>query len=196
MPNDQELNDITFANGRIEFSNYPYPPASIYPAGSITVEQIEDVGITCAPPEIRLKRGETIFVAATAREGLRAWCQNNSISLVDRIDVWGLLLDPFLDTEFTTQEQQQTIATLARCEISPSETEAIRARVAPAMISYNFDSMLWDWVHLGLTDVLDAYCGKLTNPLHKLSPAKYAEFYNYAMEIAGRAKPLSQLQKE
>ena len=76
--------------------------------------------------------------------------------MVDRIDIWGLLLDPFLDTEFSREQQEQTLQLRGRCGISSAEVEAIRARVEPAMISYNFDSMLWDWVHLGLTDILDA----------------------------------------
>lgn len=181
---------VIFAPGKIEFSSYPYSAASIYPSGVVAADEIADAGISCAPPEIRLKKGETLFVPAADRQELRNWCEKNAVPLIDRFDVWGLLLDPFLDTEFSPEQQEQTLQLLRLSDISPAEAAAIRARVEPAMISYNFDSMLWDWVHLGLTDILDAYSGKLAGPMHRLSPSKYQEFYTYAMEIASRAKPL------
>ncbi|MBY0550075.1 MAG: hypothetical protein K2W95_22560 [Candidatus Obscuribacterales bacterium] len=182
---------VIFAPTYIEFSSYPYTAASVYPAGKITAQEIADVGISCAPPEIRLKKCETIFVPASDREKLKTWCEKNAVPLVDRLDVWGLLLDPFLDTEFSPEQQERTLQLLAQCGIPPAESAAIRARVERVMISYNVDSMLWEWVNLGLTDILDAYGGKLASPVHRLSQHQYSNFYAYAMEIASRAKPLT-----
>ena len=49
------------------------------------------------------------------------------------------------------------------------------------MLAYN--SLLWDWVHLGMYDLLSAH-------LHirrTVSEAAFAEFYRWAQEIAQRA---------
>ena len=40
----------------------------------------------------------------------------------------------------------------------------IRGRVEQAMMSYNFESMLWEWGYLGLYDLLSAANGVLARP--------------------------------
>ncbi|MFJ8958640.1 hypothetical protein ACIRG5_04575 [Lentzea sp. NPDC102401] len=81
--------------------------------------------------------------------------------------------EPFLDTSF-----------------SAAQIAAIRARLTPLMRAYNFDSMLWDWTHLGLYDLLRALNGTLVRPSSPATLGDPFEVYRWAMEIAdyGRAK--------
>ncbi len=177
---------MKFRSDYIEVRSYRYPPATIYPSGKIEKSEISDVGLSCTPPEIRTLDGEFLFIPATMKEELTCWCNVNNVPCRNRIDVWDLLLEPFLDTEFTNHEKEKTISRLHDCDIDAVEVESVRKRVSKAMIAYNFDSFLWDWVHLGLSDVLDAFLGILAGPGHKLSSIEYAQFYWYGMELASR----------
>lgn len=177
--------EIRFHDDEIEFCSYYYPPASVYPSAKIAGSDIREIDPDCAPPEVRIE-GEILFVPATMREELRRFAHRHSIPIVKRIDVWDLLLEPFLDTEFNEDQQKRTLDTLEECRISRDESEVIRRFVADAMMAYNFTSALWEWVHLGLFDALEAFRGVLSGRLYRLAPREYREFYWRAMEIAGR----------
>jgi len=45
------------------------------------------------------------------------------------------------------------------------------------MMACNFKSMLWEWVHLGLFDLLNAHSGIMTGKRYKLEPDAFEEFY-------------------
>lgn len=179
--------EIEFQDDAIEFRNYQYPPASIYPSGKISTSEIIEIDPGQTPPEVRIK-GEIFFVPATLKEELRRFALEHSIAIVVRVDMWDYLLEPFLDTEFDEDHKERTLRTLEECGVSRNESEEIRRFVADAMIAYNFTSMLWDWTHLGLSDVLDAFRGVLSGRRHRLAPREYEAFYWRAMEIACKGK--------
>ncbi len=182
--NDDLTDRVRFRDDRIEFCDYPYPPASVYPNGVIGFESIKEADPDAAPPEIRTARGEVLFVPAALKESLRETAALNSIPCVSRIDVWDLILEPFVDTEFDREHQERTLSTLEANGISQQECMGIRASVAGAMHAYNIESGLWDWCHLGLSDVLDALQGKLSGDKYRLPPADFEAFYWRAMELA------------
>lgn len=179
-----------FHSTYIEVASYPYSPSSVYPSTKIQPEQVVEAGLSRYPPELRTRDRDIVLVPAPYKDQLTQWCEQNSIPNVDRVDVWDLLLEPFLDTYFDEVDQKRTIETLQKCKIDPSETDSIRRRVSKTMFAYNFDSMLWEWVHLGLSDLLDAHLGILTGPYHRLSAKNFAEFYWYAIDLANKGIPL------
>jgi hypothetical protein len=181
--------EVCFHADHIEFSSYPYQPSSIYPSGNIPISAIREVDPGTAPPEIRID-GEILFIPATMKEEFQRFILENSLPVVKRIDVWDILLDPYLDTEFTKEDEERGYRILENCGISIIESNELRAFVADAMKAYNWTSMLWEWIHLGLFDVLEAFRGVLSGPNYKLAPREYEEFYWRAMEIAGRGKRL------
>ena len=61
------------------------------------------------------------------------------------------------------------------------EIDTIRHEVKEQMLKYNFDTMLWEWGGLGLSDVLSAM-------RVKYDKEKFVDFYNRAMEIQLRTK--------
>ncbi len=182
--------EIKFSPDGIEFLSYPYPPSSVYPSGKIDYAAISEIDADAAPPEIRTSR-EIFFIPATMKEELRRVAAHHGISTVKRIDVWDLLLEPFLDTEFTEEQQERSLKRLEECGIRREESTEVRRFVARAMEAYNFDSMLWDWCHLGLSDALDAFRGVLSGRRHRLSPRQYEAFYWRAMELARKGKVMS-----
>jgi hypothetical protein len=179
---------VSFERDSIRFLSYPYPPSSVYPSGKSPYFEIREFDSGATPPEVRTARGEILFIPAAMKEELRSAASGRGVPQVSRIDVWGLLLEPFLDTEFSPEHTKRTFGALEESGISRDESEEIRAFVAAAMMAYNFDSMLWDWCHLGLSDVLNALLGVLSGRRHKLAPKGYEEFYWRAMELAGRGR--------
>jgi hypothetical protein len=179
--------DIIFTEDGLEFLSYPYPPSSVYPSGKILYREISEIDSDAAPPEIRTRR-EILFIPATLKEELRRAADAHGVPTVKRIDVWDLLLEPFLDTEFDEEHKERSLLMLEECGISREESIEIRRFVRRAMEAYNFTSMLWDWCHLGLADTLDAHRGVLSGNSHRLRPDEYEAFYWRAMELALRGK--------
>jgi hypothetical protein len=177
---------IKFYNDRIEFTDYPFPVSSISRHGTIRINEICEVLLNQIPPEIRTNEGEVIFIEANYKERLNQFALDNNISVISRIDTWGLILDEFLDTEFSEEIKDLVINKLETCGISREEVVMIRNSVKDVMIAYNFTSMLWEWVHLGLFDLLQAYSGILTGDNYKLNKEDFKEVYKNAMNIANK----------
>jgi hypothetical protein len=183
---------VTFGPDHIVFAGYEFPWASVHPHGVLTATRIRDCYVEVGPLEIRTVSGETLFLSWDDKPGLAEFCRRHDIPVVSRLDVWGNLFEPFLDTEFSSSEQSATDARLRAVGLSQSSIDAIRQRLTPLMHSYNFDSMLWEWGHLGLYELLKALNGHLVDPALPAALGDLGEVYWWAMEIAdyGRAKAL------
>lgn len=176
---------VAIGDDSIRFLAYPYQPASVFPSGLVVAADVRDADPTSAPPEVRRTTGETLFVLAAAGPALRRFCERNRIPLRRRPDLWAALLEPFVDTEFTPERQRATTALLARYGLSGQDVDRIRGRFAPTMRAYN--SVVWDWCHLGLADLLDALHGHLAGTAHRLGPSELAKTYAWAMALADRS---------
>ncbi len=175
------LPEVIFTNEGVKFQEYPFAPSIIYPSKLLVVADIKEINEKAAPPEIRTEQGEILFVPANQKDDLVKFAHRKKLSMIHRFDVWDLLLEPFLDTEFDADEKERTLRILEENRINRKECETIREEVSKAMTLYNFSTGLWDWVHLGLLDLLSAQRGIMNE-------TNFNKFYWYAMEIALRAK--------
>jgi hypothetical protein len=180
--------NVEFSESGVRFFAYSYPPASVFPSGEIAWSRVAEVDPSATPPEIRVG-GEILFVAATTKRLLGEWCAHYAIPVVQRVDIWGLLLEPFLDTEFTSADEERTRRMLGANGVSDEEAVRIRHEVGECMERYNIASGLWDWCHLGLSDVLDARMGRLAGDACRLAEEDFKVFYWAAMELALRGNP-------
>jgi hypothetical protein len=180
--------EVSIAEDRIRFRRYDFPGATVYPSGTLAPEQIRDADWAAWPPEIRTMGGETLFVSHDQREELEQFCHRNGIARKCRADIWSDLLEPFLDTTFDRKYELATENRLSAAGFTAAEIGDIRARIAPLMEAYNFDSMLWEWVHLGLFDLLQARTGPLVKPAVRAAYGDPAAFYAWAMDIAERRR--------
>jgi len=105
----------------------------------------------------------------------------NKIRLTKHSWNWDWILEPYLDTEFTSDNEKRIEKCLSEVGIDKIETEKIRNEVGKQMYKYNFDTMLWDWCSLGLYDVLSAM-------RVKYNENEFREFYKRAIEIDKRNK--------
>lgn len=180
------MENVSFLKNGIAFSDYPYPPASVFPAGIVEYDLIREALPEHTPPEIRTIHGEVLFVSATLKRKLLTAARKNNLPVVKRVDIWSLILEPFLDT---TIDQSKSVSFLEANGVSNAECQALRESLRDVMYAYNILSGIWDWAHLGLADVLDALLeGGPFSVCHQYSlpPDKYRSFYQKTMEIAER----------
>ncbi|MFF8259133.1 hypothetical protein [Streptomyces virginiae] len=155
------------------------------PAGVLSAAAIREADPDAAPPEIRTLAGGILFVSAAHQAGLRRFCAANGIPLRTRPYVWGDLLEPFLDTSSTQGGRAVPPERLAAAGLDADETARIRERVGPLMAAYN--SVHWDWSHLGLADLLDAAFGASVPEELRIPQRERDAFRAWATAIANRA---------
>lgn len=180
---------VDFSESGIAFAQYPYPAASLAATGKVAWSHVVSIDSTATPPEIRVL-GEILFVPAPMREALVEWSVRHCVAHVRHIDVWALLLEPYLDTAFTDDDADRTLRVLEANGVTNTEVAQVRTEVGICMRRYNLESGLWDWCHLGLLDLLEAHRGVLTGESCRLDDDAFRRFYRRAMELALRGKPL------
>jgi predicted metal-dependent HD superfamily phosphohydrolase len=174
---------ITAKDDQLIFEDYPFSCASIYKSLTLSAKDIESILPTRAPPEVWLKSGEIIFVSAESKDDLISFADQFSIRLEDRLDVWSLLTEECLDTEFSPEEQKRTLDLLAECGIPNAETSRIRSRIGKRLLAAN--SLWWEWIHLGQYDMLSANQG-----VFSFLTGRFKKLYWDSMEISRRSKPI------
>ena len=135
-----------------------------YPIGdrerSVATSDVTSVGLGMQPV-IRIG-DELLFVTYGERDELRMWALMNGVPVRVPFDVWSWLLEPFLDAEVDIEGADRRLQDEGG--LDPIEIHAIRSRVGPAMLLYNFAQPLWDWVNLSHLDLLQATRAGLTYP--------------------------------
>jgi hypothetical protein len=171
-----DLGQVTIGQDTISFVDYPFEPSKAFKQATFRPSDIDDIDPTGYPPTIKVG-DELLFVSAKQKDELIKFVSDNNIKTVDRLDIWSWILEPFLDTEFTTKTDQRLTNLLENCGLKPEKVKSLRAEVETQMLKYNFDTLLWEWGGLGLSDVLRAM-------RTKYDIEQYREFYKKAMEIA------------
>jgi hypothetical protein len=179
----QAICDATIDDDGIHLEPYDFPGSAFHPAGLCRWQDVREIYPKVAPPEVRTAR-EIVFVPAPRRAELERAAAARGIACVMRFDVWGLILEPFLDTSFKAADCERTYRNLERAGVPRATCDALRRELGPAMKAYNFDSMLWDWASLSLYDALCALRGVLSGPRFRLPDREFATFYRRAMALA------------
>ena len=168
---------------QISVSRYPYKYATIYgkqvviPAGRIT-------SVFSSPGEAAfiLDGREIIFLAPEQKEAISTFAENNNIQTHSFPDIWGMLSDPFLDTEYTEEDRLRDYATLEKLGFSQSEVKRLRRKIRFTM--YNLTFRTWEWRFYSTDDLLRAYAS--------INPIWFTKtFYWQVMEVALRPYHLS-----
>ena len=170
----------------IRFEDYGFAPASVFPEGLAPWREIAEADPDATPPEIRLRCGEVLFASAEHKADLRNGCRAAGVPEVSRVDVWALLLEPYLDTQLGWSHKRATMRKLRDCGIPRRRVWLIRQKVSARMRMYN--TVVLEWIHLGLCDLLDATLGSPYPPWMtgwpQLRDPEASRFYWWAMDIA------------
>ncbi|MEK6477390.1 hypothetical protein WJR50_07645 [Catalinimonas sp. 4WD22] len=174
------LGESAIQEKSIAIKHYPFDPSQVYPDKVIPADEINEVYLDTYPPTLKLGV-ELIFISRESVGLLKEFAERNNIPIGKRKANWDWISEPYLDTEFDHEQQERSIALLVSNGISKHETERLRAEIARQMYKYNFDTMLWEWVNLGLYDVLMAMSAKYTSK-------EFERFYWKAMEVEQRTQ--------
>lgn len=159
----------------IEIVKYPFKPSLVFPNKKIKACEIDAICYQSYPPLIKIK-DEVIFIQKEKTEILKSFVKKNNITTFKESKNWNWLLEPYLDTVYTHEDDLNIINLLNTNGISTPEILQIRNEVGKQMYKYNFNTMLWNWFSLGLPDVLAAMRVKYREK-------EFANFYKRAMEI-------------
>lgn len=162
----------------ILITEYPFEPSIAYPTAIISAKDIDSMSLEIGVCKVHTKN-DIIFVSAELKEKLKQFSKSNNIRLMPQSWNWDWILEPYLDTEFTKENEQRALERLLENGFTAKEVDSIRAEVKNQMYAYNFDTMLWDWCSLGLSDVLSAMRAKY-------GKEQFREFYKSALEIEKR----------
>jgi hypothetical protein len=175
-----DLGHAIIGQNTITFVGYPFEPSKAFKQATFQPSDIDNIDPTGYPPTIKVGE-ELLFVSAKQTDELKLFAAANNIRIVDRPDIWNWILEPFLDTELTTETEERLKILLENYGLTVENVKTLRAEVETQMLKYNFDTMLWEWGALGLSDVLRAM-------RTKYDKEQYREFYKKSMEIALRNK--------
>ncbi|MBN8678954.1 MAG: hypothetical protein J0M29_12070 [Chitinophagales bacterium] len=179
----QEVKEMLVSLGQVEIGgdfikieNYPFEPSIAFRQSIIKAEHIEDIDCKSYPATLRVG-DDLIFLSRENIEELEAFAKRNKIELVERPPIWGWILEPFLDTEFTAEANEATIKLLNSYGLTTDQIRSLRAEVETQMLKYNFDTMLWEWGGFDASDVLRAMRTKYKKD-------QFEDFYKRVMQIA------------
>jgi hypothetical protein len=179
----KEVSELLVSSGQLriesnflEIDGYPFQPSIAYGQTRIPSEIIDEIDIESYPPTVKVKN-ELIFLTSEKRVELKEFALRHNLKVVERPDIWGWILAPFLDTEFTKETDERLTRLLNEYGLTEEIVNSIRKEVKTQMLKYNFDTMLWEWGGLGAEDVLKAM-------RTKYNEENFKEFYDKVMKLA------------
>lgn len=148
---------IESANCQIKEDHFYFPKgyyfkhSSLGKSKKLPYTKIQEIRINTHPVSALTNNNELIFLRGLTSDDIES---NGKLSmkLKRRVDLWSLLLEEFLDTEFSEAERRASVEALEKAGITETEQLAIRKK-------FKFRFMLrtmatWEWVYYGQYDVL------------------------------------------
>lgn len=167
---------LTIGDDFLKIENYPFKPSIAYRQTIFKTNQIDDIDFQSYPPTFKVGN-ELIFLTSEKKVELEEFAKKNNIKTVERPMIWGWILEPFLDTEFTTETDERLTKLLINYGLKADQIKSLRSEVETQMLKYNFDTMLWEWGGFDASDVLRAM-------RTKYKKAEFEDFYKRVMNIA------------
>ncbi|MEO9022786.1 MAG: hypothetical protein ABI237_18050 [Ginsengibacter sp.] len=171
-----DCGQVSIKDTTITIQNYPFVPSIAYDRKTFTTSDIKSIDIESAPPTVQIGN-ELIFIGAEQKDKLKDFATQNNIPVIQKPPIWNWILEPFFDTEFTSEHESRLNNLLAQYCLTETEILEIRIKVKEQMMKYNFDTMLWNWTDFSAADVLFAM-------LPKYSDTDFKSFYENVMRIA------------
>jgi hypothetical protein len=160
------LTRLIIKNNHISIKEFPYKPSKCFPERNLDGTLIDCNISGFGRPSIRTNDGEILIFdfSKNDEEILKYYAFENHLPTIHYYDVWWDVLEPFIDTENTKDFKELITLRLASIGLTNPMVREIQEEIREMMIEYNFESGLWEWVYLGITDLLDACIGRLTHP--------------------------------
>ncbi len=167
---------LTIGDDFLKIENYPFEPSIAYRQTIFRSNQIDDIDFKSFPPTFKVGN-ELVYLTSEKKTEIEEFAKKNNIKTVERPMIWCWILEPFLDTEFTTETDQRLTKLLEKYGLTADQVKLLRAEVETQMLKYNFDTMLWEWGGFDASDVLRAMRTKYEKD-------EFEDFYKRVMKIA------------
>ena len=135
--------------------------------------KVQEIRLNTWPPTALVNGNELIFLTGLKREEVATVAEQHGIRTCEPLDIWELIGEEFLDTEFEEAEKRHTLQRISEAGVPEQEVFAIRKRLRWWMLPWGMYSMEW------------IYCGQY-DMLRCLWPMR-AKTYWWSMEISLRA---------
>ena len=129
---------------------YYFKHASIGKSKQLPFWKVNEIRINTIPPSAQINDNELIFLSGLSEKDLQPL--KSKIPFSSPQDNWYLICDEFLDTEYSTDQQQMAMKRLAENNILEDEVLAIRKKIAFRMLIRTY--VTWEWLYYGQWDVL------------------------------------------
>ena len=123
------------------------------PVRAVPAETLSEIMVGWYPPTVRTKTGEYIFIEAVKAAQLADLGTRFNVPFVRRHDVWSDILEPFLDTQMSAQDQVRSFERLEKSGLTRAQVEAIRAQHTAGMLGLT--ALTWEWFHYGMCDLFE-----------------------------------------
>jgi hypothetical protein len=170
------IGQLTIGDNYLKIEQYPFEPSIAYRQNIFKSNQIDDIDFKSYPPTFRVGN-ELIYLSSEKKVELEEFAKKNNINTIERPIIWSWILEPFLDTEFTTETDQRLTKLFNNYDLTIDQVKSLRTEVKTQMFKYNFDTMLWEWGGFDASDVLRAM-------RTKYNKNEFKDFYSRVMEIA------------
>jgi hypothetical protein len=163
---------LRFLEDRIIVSGYPFSPSSRSSDLTIQAQDIAEADIDRCTVHAQ---SELIYLPGWPREELSEFCQRNHIRVRPRYDVWADILDPFVDTSFTSKEVRDRNNRLRQGGFLPCRVFCLRLLYALPIVW--FQGLAGEWTGLYHFHLLHALRYLRLVGLYRLA-------YKHTMKIA------------
>jgi hypothetical protein len=152
LPKSQRPLKVEFKSNSINFpEGYYFKHSTLTSNNLIEASIINEVNLLTYPVSVVINGNEVIFLGYDHKDELKKFAQKNKLKMSERFDIWEHLNEPFLDTEFTEQEENQTNQRLIKNGLLETEILTIRKKIKWIMWRYTWGM---EWVYLGQFDYL------------------------------------------
>lgn len=162
---------------QITFDFYEFYFSSLRKSKVLTVDRIKEVDFNTYPCSMEIDDGEIIFFNHDDEAKIKEFTEKHEIRESNKTDVWKLLCNEFLDTEFEEIEVEKNQQTLKKLGFPETEQEEIRKRIKWSM----FGTM--EWSYLGHWDLLAMKQAR--SLFYRLNGS---DFYWWSMKVALKGK--------
>jgi hypothetical protein len=142
------ITDQGFAFGR----GYDFPFGAMKGRKLLPFGEVQEIRLNTFPSTALVNGNELIFLNGLKREAVEEAAIRQGLKTTGPLDIWELICEEFLDTEFEEDLKQRSLRRLEEAGIPPDEVLAIRKRLRHRMMAWTYLSL--EWIYLGHYDVL------------------------------------------
>jgi predicted metal-dependent HD superfamily phosphohydrolase len=165
-------------DAEIFIAEYPFAHASVFPGGVVVpAARVTAIFDSITDAAFVLDGNEIVFLPKGCKADLQALASRQGIPCPRIYEVWSRLAAPYLDTEYSAEEEARDFQSLAERGYDSKEVQELRRLIQSTMLAATW--FTFEWGFYTTQDVLRAVA--------LLSPRELtAELYRTIMEVALR----------